>query len=70
MEQASELFRSSEDHALLRSLQTAGIAGEVGSVDELSVKFEEHIDQLEEVHILSPILIMQLKYKAMKKVFL
>lgn len=49
MDQASELFKCNEDHVLLRNLQTAGIAGEVGSVDELSVKFEEHIDQLEEV---------------------
>ncbi|XP_060582034.1 alpha-catulin-like isoform X2 [Ruditapes philippinarum] len=49
MEQASELFKCNEDHMLLRSLQTAGISGEVGSVDELSVKFEEHIEQLEEV---------------------
>ncbi|WAR10887.1 CTNL1-like protein [Mya arenaria] len=44
MEQASELFRSSEDHVLLRSLQAAGIAGEVGSVDELTVcKLFRHI---------------------------
>ncbi|XP_052236076.1 alpha-catulin-like isoform X2 [Dreissena polymorpha] len=49
MEQAGELFKCNEDHVLLRSLQTAGIQGETGSVDELSVKFGEHIDQLEEV---------------------
>ncbi|KAL4217108.1 Alpha-catulin [Mactra antiquata] len=49
MDQASELFKCNEDHILLRSLQTAGTNGEIGSVDELSVKFEEHIDQLEEV---------------------
>mgnify|MGYP000028244596 CR=1 FL=1 len=49
MEQASDLFKSNEDHILLHSLQTAGVSGEVGSVDELSVKFEEHVDQLEEV---------------------
>ena len=49
MDQASELFKSSEDHILLKQLQAAGTAGELGSVDELSVKFEEHISQLEEV---------------------
>ena len=51
MDQASELFKSNEDHILLRNLRAAGTAGEVGSVDEFSVKFEEHIEHLEEVRL-------------------
>ena len=49
MDQASELFKSNEDHVLLHSLRMAGIEGECNRVEELSVKFEEHIEQLEEV---------------------
>ena len=49
MDQASELFKSNEDHILLQSLRTSGIEGESNRVEELSVKFEEHIEQLEEV---------------------
>ena len=49
MDQASELFKANEDHDLLKCLKTAGINGDVKKVDELSVKFEEHREQLEEV---------------------
>ncbi|XP_060074303.1 alpha-catulin-like [Ylistrum balloti] len=49
MEQASELFKTNEDHELLKCLKGAGIAGEAERVEELTVKFEEHMEQLEEV---------------------
>lgn len=39
----------SQDHELLAGLKTSGMNGERGRVDELSVKFEEHSDQLQEV---------------------
>ena len=51
MDQASELFKANEDHDLLKCLKTAGINGDVKKVDELSVKFEEHREQLEEVKV-------------------
>ncbi|KAL5005886.1 hypothetical protein ScPMuIL_017044 [Solemya velum] len=49
MEQASELFKANEDHDLLNALRMAGVSGEVDRVGEVTVKFEEHTDQLEEV---------------------
>ncbi|XP_033728819.1 alpha-catulin-like isoform X2 [Pecten maximus] len=49
MEQASDLFKTNEDHELLKCLKGAGIAGEAERVEELTVKFEEHMEQLEEV---------------------
>lgn len=49
MDQASELFKANEDHDLLKCLKLGGINGNVKKVDELSVKFEEHREQLEEV---------------------
>ncbi|ESO99195.1 hypothetical protein LOTGIDRAFT_141992 [Lottia gigantea] len=49
MEQASDLFKMNEDHELLRGLQRAGINGEVEYVDELTIKFDEHQEQIEEV---------------------
>ena len=49
MEQASELFRMNEDHDLLKGLCVAGTNGDVALVEELTVKFEEHMEQLEEV---------------------
>jgi hypothetical protein len=49
MDQASELFKANEDHDLLKCLKLAGINGDVRKVEELSVKFEEHREQLEEV---------------------
>ena len=49
MEQASEVFKTNEDHELLSALKTAGWNGEKERVDELSVKYEEHSEQLQEV---------------------
>lgn len=49
MDQASELFKTNEDHEILMALKTAGVRGEIDRVEELSVKFEEHSEQLEEV---------------------
>ncbi|KAL3854374.1 hypothetical protein ACJMK2_013646, partial [Sinanodonta woodiana] len=49
MDQASELFKTSEDHDLLKALKAAGLNGEMHTVEEISVKFEEHMEQLEEV---------------------
>ncbi|XP_041375020.1 alpha-catulin-like [Gigantopelta aegis] len=49
MEQASELFRMNEDHDLLKGLCVSGTSGDVALVEELTIKFEEHMEQLEEV---------------------
>ncbi|XP_052829405.1 alpha-catulin isoform X1 [Octopus bimaculoides] len=49
MDQASELFKVNEDHDLLKGLKIHGLAGSPDKVDELSVKFREHSEQLEEV---------------------
>lgn len=49
MDQASELFKINEDHDLLKGLKLHGLAGRPDKVDELSVKFREHAEQLEEV---------------------
>ena len=49
MDQASDLFKTNEDHELLASLKQSGLNGEPARVDEMSVKFEEHSDQLQEV---------------------
>ena len=50
MDQASELFKINEDHDLLKGLKLHGLAGCPDKVDELSVKFREHAEQLEEVN--------------------
>ncbi|CAG5122756.1 unnamed protein product [Candidula unifasciata] len=49
MSQASDLFRQNDDEGLLKSLRMAGMAGELDRVEELTVKFSEHQEQLEEV---------------------
>ncbi|XP_071103440.1 alpha-catulin-like isoform X1 [Haliotis cracherodii] len=49
MDQASELFKMNEDHELLQGLRIAGMGGDVDQVEELTIKFEEHQEQLEEV---------------------
>ncbi|XP_046556025.1 alpha-catulin-like [Haliotis rubra] len=49
MDQASELFKMNEDHELLQGLRIAGMNGDVDQVEELTIKFEEHQEQLEEV---------------------
>ena len=49
MDQASEIFKVNEDHELLTALKIAGQSGQVERVDEISVKFEEHSEQLQEV---------------------
>ncbi|BFZ21985.1 hypothetical protein BsWGS_25024 [Bradybaena similaris] len=49
MSQASDLFRQNDDEGLLKSLRVAGVAGELDRVEELTVKFSEHQEQLEEV---------------------
>ena len=49
MDQASDVFKLNEDHELLLALKSAGIGGLKDKVDEFSVKFEEHSDQLQEV---------------------
>lgn len=54
MDQASDMFKSNEDHELLTTLKTAGMAGQRERVDELSVKFEEHSEQLQEVRLVPP----------------
>lgn len=49
MDQASEVFKSNEDGELINALKAAGLAGQRERVDELSVKFEEHSEQVQEV---------------------
>jgi len=49
MDQAAEVFKLNEDQTLLSSLKTAGLNGQTDKVNELSVKFEEHCEQLQEV---------------------
>ncbi|XP_013408473.1 alpha-catulin isoform X2 [Lingula anatina] len=49
MDQASEVFHSNEEQELFTALRNAGSNGEKGAVDEVSVKFEEHSEQLQEV---------------------
>ena len=48
MDQASDVFKLNEDHELLAALKMAGLDGQKEKVDELSVKFEEHSEQLQE----------------------
>jgi len=49
MDQASDVFKTNEDHELLTALKNAGFQGERDRIAELSVKFEEHSEQLQEV---------------------
>jgi len=49
MDQAADVFKLNEDQALLSSLKAAGLSGQTDKVNELSVKFEEHSEQLQEV---------------------
>ncbi|XP_059141876.1 alpha-catulin-like [Physella acuta] len=49
MSQASDLFRQNDDEGLLKALRMAGLAGDLDRVEELTVKFSEHQEQLEEV---------------------
>ena len=69
MDQASELFKSNEDHILLQGLRTSGIEGECNKVEELSVKFEEHIEQLEEVSSIQDDNFLQLMLGMFGKIF-
>ncbi|CAH1790183.1 unnamed protein product, partial [Owenia fusiformis] len=48
MEQASDIFKQNEDHELLTSLRLAGMNGQETHVNEISVRFEEHAEQLQE----------------------
>ncbi len=50
MSQASDLFRQNDDEGLLKALRMAGLSGQLDRVEELTVKFSEHQEQLEEVH--------------------
>ncbi|XP_048777527.1 alpha-catulin-like isoform X2 [Ostrea edulis] len=49
MDQASELFKANEDHEILKHLKAAGSSGDQQRVTEMTIKFEEHMQQLEEV---------------------
>ena len=49
MDQAADVFKLNEDQALLSSLKTASQSGQTDKVNELSVKFDEHSEQLQEV---------------------
>ena len=49
MDQAADVFKLNEDQQLLTALKTAGLSGHRDKVNELSVKFDEHADQLQEV---------------------
>ncbi|KAI8738521.1 alpha-catulin [Biomphalaria glabrata] len=49
MSQASDLFRQNDDECLLKALKKSGLSGDFDRVEELTVKFSEHQEQLEEV---------------------
>ena len=49
MDQAQDIYRGSDDQAILTSLREAGLAAQGDSVDEISVKFHEHAERLQEV---------------------
>lgn len=49
MDQASELFKMSEDHALVNALRQGGIQGDSSQVSILAGKFEDHTEQILEV---------------------
>lgn len=51
LDQASEVFKSNVDHCLLGAMKTAGLNAEKERVNETSVKFEEHSEQLQEVQL-------------------
>lgn len=55
MDQASELFKANEDHEILKHLKAAGGSGDQQRVAEMTVKFEEHMQQLEEVRTCIPV---------------
>ena len=43
------MFRCNEDQSLLNTLKQAAWNGEKQTVEELSVRFQEHSEQLQEV---------------------
>lgn len=49
MDQASEVFKTNEDHELMAGLKQAGLQGNEAKVLELALKFQEHADQIQEV---------------------
>ena len=49
MDQAADVFKLNEDQSLLSSLKAAGLNGQTDRVNEISVKFVEHSEQLQEV---------------------
>ena len=49
MDQASEVFKTNEDHELLAALKQAGLQGNAAKVSELALTFEEHTEQIQEV---------------------
>ena len=49
MSQASDLFKQNDDEGLLKALRLAGMQGELDTVEEMTVRFSEHQEQLEEV---------------------
>ena len=51
MTQASDLFHQSADEGLLKALRMSGIQGQLDRVEELTVKFSEHQEQLQEVGV-------------------
>ena len=51
MDQASDLFRTSDDHELLTSLKMASLQGNSARVAELIERFNEHAEQIQEVSI-------------------
>ena len=49
LDQASEIFRCNDDQDLLASLKESGAAADLDRVEEHSLKFSEHSEQLQEV---------------------
>ncbi|XP_038072422.1 alpha-catulin-like isoform X2 [Patiria miniata] len=48
LDQASEIFRSNDDQDLLANLKQTGATGDLDRVEEHSLKFSEHSEQLQE----------------------
>ena len=49
MDQASEVFKTNQDHELLAALKQAGGQGNEVKAREISQQFQEHAEQIQEV---------------------
>ena len=52
MDQASEVFKTNQDHELLAALKQAGSQGNEVKAREISQQFQEHAEQIQEVLVM------------------